>query len=561
MLIDQEIENIAEKMEKGTAMTEFSIDLIKSTIKELGAEDLKKAAVILNEDQKALLKSILEDMKKASNDLEPASKTTPVGDETENENKPTQTEHDEYLADEAKKRKQMEHKNQGGNNPPEGWEGQVIKAAPMTKKEEAKTLISMEEKEHGTKDPKKLIEAEKKENTDCAHGMDMKKCSTCMAKSEDDMEKGGSGSGRKPINPALAGVESVKTMQTLAEEAQKIQANFKEAPKPKHEHEEETPAMSLDEKKKVAKTNLKKMMKRMQERSMEKSACIAILAKNLEVDGDKLSAVWDALAKSDVLPEKGNPEGAQSSVPSQMKGDGSGAVHDPEEADVPAYKDKKAKKPSTEAKPESGAAAQTADAAMAKVPSTMGHKGDMKKSFWHEEAAVYEGKQDIFKSNKFGKNAHYSVDSYIEAEADAQKARLSKSTFDYSDDETPAPKAKKMKKGEDPAMQAVVDANQKKQNQAERDAKDEIKDIKIQEKLTRIEGKGGPKMPMLKGKLKKSAVEVFIEKKLDMDSTTLETAENIKSSEAQGAFLVKSFSDVEMDALFQSPDMWKKEEK
>src|SRR5690606_22084118 len=99
-----------------------------------------------------------------------------------------------------------EKKHQG--TPTDGWEGQVIKGKgpKESKKEEkreeaAETIMSMEEKEHGIKDPKKLVQAEKKE-----HAKDKK-----ISKSEGE-EKLGAG----------ASVELVKAemKRMLAEEAQ-----------------------------------------------------------------------------------------------------------------------------------------------------------------------------------------------------------------------------------------------------------------------------------------------------------------------------------------------------
>jgi hypothetical protein len=57
--------------------------------------------------------------------------------------------------------------------------------------------------------------------------------------------------------------------------------------------------------------------------------------------------------------------------------------------------------------------------------------------------------------------------------------------------------------------------------------------------------------------MKKSVINDFIEKKLDMDGSTLELAKAVKARQNEGAFLVKSFDDKDMDTLFNSQDMWK----
>lgn len=662
--IAHEMEEMADKMEKSVKSREFGVELIKSTVLKLGPEGLKKAAANLNEKQKELLLEVLEDMKKsAGKTLEPKSDSTPAGDEKYNEEKEHQTEHDEELAEEAKKRKMMEHRNQGGSGEDGAWEGQVVKSAGPIKDfvaEEAKEKehspkaikeLKQFDKEEGEEDEHKVekskeenkecekedkevkklpmmkSEDEKKDVEKCSDGMKLEKkqgvpegadpathercvkdvkaeghdkssafaiCNASgagMKKADDaapeapDMEKGGSGSGRKPMAPGLAGVESVKNLKAREEEGKKIQEKF----------EQKEPAMSLEDKKKVAKGNLKKMMERMQERKMEKAQCIAVLAKSLEVSEEKLGQVWDALAKSDVLPEKGNPEGNQSSVPSQMKGEPSAGVHDPEDPSVPKYKDKSAKKVEKE-EPAGGKAHQLADEG--EQPPKPLKKSD---SYFYEEEEVYLAKSgNPFAVRSIKPNAVYNVDEFIEAEMLSKKDRLSKSTFDYDNEgealekgymgfkklehkiegegkskesadaiaaavgrkkygkgefQHAAAEGHKMNKSDDPTEADVVEANAKKKADAKKEDAQEVRQIKTDEKLSRIEGKEGPKMPFVKS-LQKSWAEEFIVKSLDMDMDQAEVAQANRTAEASGSFLVKSFSDEEMESLFNEKDMW-----
>lgn len=496
--INKEIEHMAEKMQKSVEAQAFSLDLIKSTVVKLGPEGLKKAAANLSDEQKTLLVEVLEDMKKSHKEpvknreesLEPMSNSTPDGDYKFNEDdKPRQTEQDDKLAEEAKKRGQAEPRNQGGV-PVEGWEGQIIKS--------------------------------------------------------EDIEKGGSGSGRQPTNPAVQGLESVKELRSRAEEAAEVQAKFNEGKEKKIEKSEDEveaqPEPSLEDKQKVAKGNVKKMMSRMQERKLEKSVCVAALAKSFGASAEKLAQIWDVMAKSDVLSEKGNPEGSQSAVPAQMKGDEGAGPQTGEDPSVPKYTNGAAKKPEFD---HSG------------KPKTLADKGEqpptLQKSdgYFFEEETVYFAKSE---SNPFAvrtikPNAAYAVDQMIEAQAHAQAHRLSKSTFDYNDG------SEILAKSDDPTEVDVVEANAKKKSDAKRNDAAEVRGIQVDEKLSRIEGKAGPAMPFVK-----SQSEALIEKSLDMDQGAFDLAVANRSSEASGGFLVKSFNDDEMDALFAEPDMWKRED-
>jgi hypothetical protein len=330
-----------------------------------------------------------------------------------------------------------------------------------------------------------------------------------------------------------------------------VQAKFEAAPLPegnKHAEKKKEEAPSLEEKKKVAKANIKGIMKRMQERKMEKAEACSKLAKALGADQGKLEQIWDLLAKGDVLPEKDNPEGSQSSVPSQMKRDEGAGPQTAEDPSVPKYKDKKAARPAMD-----GASHPKATADEGEQPPKPLKKSD---GYYHEEEQVYFAKSEAnpFAVRTIKPNATYHVDAFIEAEANAQKERLSKSTFDYSEED------ERLQKSGDPTEADVVAANAKKKADSKKEEAQEIRQIKTDEKLSRIESRGGSKMPFVK-KMKKSVVDSLIEKSLDMDQSTYEVAQANLLASQTGGFLIKSFTDEDMDALFADPSMWKEEKK
>lgn len=675
--INKEVEQMADKMEKSVENTEFNIDILKATVLKLGPEGLKKALPTLNEQNRNLLKSFLEDLKKSHRELiaadksvtlEPKTNSTPSGDYLFNEDeKPKFDLQDEDVAEEAKKKKQMEHKNQGGGAPMEGWEGQVIKSEEsygggdgdriMKNKEESmetcetnpKEMKELKKKKKALKksiqaltaaiEVEKILQGDKVQKSEDSKLIKLKNERKAKKESlkevKDQMEKGGSGSGRKPIAPGLEGVESVKNMRERNMATTETANKFKE---------------NVEEKKVAAKKNLGKMMKRMQDRKMEKSVCVSKLAKSMEVDESKISAIWDQMLKSETYKYDDGTVGEapkeatqQSKVPTQMAKDEEAGVHDPEDPSNPKYKDKSAQKPASEKKPESGKATETADETIAKVPETMGHKGDMKKSFYledgTEEAVGLKKSRNPFAHRSHGQNAHYNVDELIHLEDESKKQRLAKSTFDYLMDDDLV-KAKKMKKAEptpESEAAAQVKENMRHNSQAAKDENQAQRQAQVDEKLTRIEERAGPKVPMiksdqeylnelekafgpgivdklltslpetfqkgyegfkkleskLKGKvsdpgavaasvgrkkygkekfdhaaeenkkmkgvkpMKKSIVNDFIEKKLDMDDSSLELAKSVRDRQNEGAFVVKSFQDTEMDALFSNQDMWK----
>lgn len=207
--ITKQIEEMAEKMEKSvTEPTEKLFAIIKS----LGKDGLKAKLPTLSEEEKTVLKAALEEMtlKKAVSfdDVYAAPVINGKVRDTIIQEEIASDDADEKLV----KLEAAKHNHQGG--PIDGWEGQVIKSLEedetqldaliekamdkcngdeklvakklkekgmgekkvqgaldkfkmkkaMSKEEASKKIMAMEEKEHGTKNPKKLVEAEKKEN-------------------------------------------------------------------------------------------------------------------------------------------------------------------------------------------------------------------------------------------------------------------------------------------------------------------------------------------------------------------------------------------------------------
>jgi len=139
MDITKDMDKMAETLEKSSGSEELSAyESLKATVLEIGVEGLKKSIPNLSKDQKTLLKSVLEDIKKSAYDVEPHEQTTVNGEQHKNEAKPQFDKDDEEVASAAKD----SHRNQGGVPIP-GWEGQVIKSEDgekcMTKGKEGST--------------------------------------------------------------------------------------------------------------------------------------------------------------------------------------------------------------------------------------------------------------------------------------------------------------------------------------------------------------------------------------------------------------------------------------
>jgi hypothetical protein len=130
--IETQIAEMAEKLAKST---KDSKQLLFETILELGPEGLKKAAETLNEKDQELLKACIVDMAKSKEDLTPKKDETSANAMKQESLSGSDDEDENKLMDD----KNAEHNNQGGpskKDRPEGWEGEVIKAADMGKKGE-----------------------------------------------------------------------------------------------------------------------------------------------------------------------------------------------------------------------------------------------------------------------------------------------------------------------------------------------------------------------------------------------------------------------------------------
>jgi hypothetical protein len=213
--INEEIEQMAEKMEKASKdHKERLFDVIKS----LGAEGLKAKLPTLSDEDKTVLKAALEEMtlKKAVSfdDVYAAKfvqgniKDTIIQEDKADDDadeklvKPAANKHnhqggwdgqviksleerldevvekamekcndDKMVMKKLKEKGMDEGKVQGAldkykmkKDMKKSEEDEIEKAKKMDKEQAKDKIMAMEEKEHGTKDPKKLVEAEKKEH-------------------------------------------------------------------------------------------------------------------------------------------------------------------------------------------------------------------------------------------------------------------------------------------------------------------------------------------------------------------------------------------------------------
>jgi hypothetical protein len=440
MDITKEIEALAENMEKSMTLKDETMMLLKAQIAKMGSSDLRKVAPTLNAEQKELLKSVLEEMKKQKKELstEPASQSSEAGRMEENTDKPKFDTQDEKVMDEAEKRKQMSHRNQGGA-PIEGWEGQIIKAEEMSAKQEAHEKAEDKElkdiKAAEGKMEKLQSDVEKSADGDSSYGVDgdnfMKKQGVPKGVNPEKHEEMVHALKRegypKESAYAITNAKLKKDMEMYCSEDHEHTAECKLPPKGEK--------LEKEEEKEAVKKSIHKIVKRMQEKGMKKEECVPAFAKSLGASETAVAKVWEALAKSerykydDGTVGENISEGEQSDVPEQMKKDMEGAVHDPDSVEVPAYRDAAAKKvkKEKEEKPLSGEAKEEADEMTREVPETMSKLGDMKKSIYHEESVVYAPK----KNPLLAKSLHYSVDSYIASEESLRAESLAKSTFLY----------------------------------------------------------------------------------------------------------------------------------
>lgn len=178
-----------------------TMDELLKTIRELGPDGLRKALPNLSEPQKELLNEVLskaKDMTKPAqmdDNKKPQKAREPVTEERSNSEEGVDEADEKLMADSNKTQN-----HQGGpDTKTPGWEGQVIKSDVMdlstgmeksgdmlkAKREQAKEkIMDMEEKEHGTKDPEKIVAEEKKEHQAVNQLADIKK-----SEGEEELEK------------------------------------------------------------------------------------------------------------------------------------------------------------------------------------------------------------------------------------------------------------------------------------------------------------------------------------------------------------------------------------
>ena len=159
--IEQEIENLSKSMEAASMTPK---EQLITTINELGPEGLRAKMPELSKSEQAMLKDVLEDMKKAKSPAMDANYAASyvrgnVNDTILQEDK-ADDDQDEKLVDP----KNAKMNNQGDNSP-EGFEGQVIKGCDVkdVAKKEAKEEVESHEKEMHKKDVKKSIEIDGQE--------------------------------------------------------------------------------------------------------------------------------------------------------------------------------------------------------------------------------------------------------------------------------------------------------------------------------------------------------------------------------------------------------------
>lgn len=200
--IEEQIEQMADQMEKST---QDPSEAIKETIKELGAEGLKKAMPSLSDEQKELLKSVIEDMNKAveMDDSYAADRKREDIQDTKYDTEFADDDKDEELV----KPEAAQVSHQGGSKA-EGespWEGQVIKSElaairdqiiksyedagleytdelvkGMMKKKYMEKMSAKEDEKKDKKIAEKEAKEEVKEHEQKMHKKDMKKADSLV---------------------------------------------------------------------------------------------------------------------------------------------------------------------------------------------------------------------------------------------------------------------------------------------------------------------------------------------------------------------------------------------
>ena len=167
--------------------------------------------------------------------------------------------------------------------------------------------------------------------------------------------------------------------------------------------------MSIEDKKAAAKSNLHGMLKRMQDRKMEKSFCIVKLAKALKAKPERIEQLWDLVAK------------ATNQKPCECA-----ECHKKEDDQVKPGPTLKDQKMPAKREPLSGHAHEAADEGE-QAPAVK-----KSASFWHEDEYFYTPKTaNPFTHRTHGQNLAYTVDQFIDEATTAQTTALAKSNFLY----------------------------------------------------------------------------------------------------------------------------------
>lgn len=155
--INKEIDEVATQLEKSHKTPK---EVLFDTIRQLGPEGIRAKLPSLEKSERALLLGALEEMKKSTSmDKDYAAKYVQGNIED--------TKIQEDKADDDQDEKLVKPENSDVNhqgNKTDGIEGQVIKGKEMSREVAKDKIMKLEEKEHKTKDPKKLVEREEKEH-------------------------------------------------------------------------------------------------------------------------------------------------------------------------------------------------------------------------------------------------------------------------------------------------------------------------------------------------------------------------------------------------------------
>lgn len=451
--IDKEINEIAEKMQKSTA---DGTELLKATIMELGPEGLKKAlsatkedgSPVLSEENVQMLKSFIEEISKAKA-VAMDDKYTPKKTETKAEDMKTEAQTGSDDEDEKLMKEKAKKQKHQGDNSPEGFEGQVIKAEGASMAGGAGSLLKGDEGSEDEKQDKKIAkEAAKKEVKE--HEDDMHKAGPMGAGS-----RGGEVIGytktKRPVYASTKKDQHKDWLRADHKDAAQIHREF-ESKYVKQEgkqkladqhashaayHDSQSKEMKKSEEQDMTHEELIKsmdegsmysMMTKMCDKGMEKSkildivmgkgadekiakACYEKLMKEYKVE--KSDETSDDLEKGK-MKEKMIPEGDQ--VKTKMVDKEKKEKINEEDGDL---KEK---------------VQETADEALAQVPKM--------------EKSVEWAPKNLLAANTLGRNSHYSVSDEIEKSVTNTQEKIEKGAM-YLNEETEEVLEKSEKEGEE----------------------------------------------------------------------------------------------------------------